>query len=236
MVYLETCWFGSPELGFETTQLPNPWRCLTHTELGSSGQGSRGSMVPHNPQHPRSVGRLAPHTGIPASSPSLPACFVQSSAFWTLALHRPTAPACSPASASLCASPATLQLRMLNSWLQGTDGLAPPSTEMHSDARCLGLLPLQLVHGPGSHGSTRAWVSGVLTRSFPGGSTSLNTTKRWGSFFPKPGTSQRVKSCWQTHLCASGAAAAGGKTRGEYHGACQQPRAGGGKGWRTEEG
>ena len=188
-------------------------------------------MVPHDLQHPGS-----PHTGIPGSSLGVPPCSAPSSAFRMPAPHRPTALARSLSSASPSASPATLWLQMLNVGLQGTDGLAPPSTKIHSDARSLGFLCLQLVRGPSSHGSASAWVSGVLTQGFPAGSTSLNSTRSWGSLFPKMGTSQRVKSCWQTHLCASGAAAAGGKTQGEYYSACEQLRAGGGKGWRTEEG
>lgn len=104
-------------------------------------------------------------------------------------------PVCSPSSALLCAPHASLWLQVLNLGLQRTYSLTPPSREMLRHAWSLGLLPLQLVPVPGSHGNTRTWVPSILTLGFPGSSTSLN------SFFPKAGTSIRVKSCGQTPLC-----------------------------------
>lgn len=156
-----------------------------------SGQESRGSTAPHDLQHPRM------HT-------------------WAFLDHHPDylhvfcdlacfrcqdCPAHSPSSALLCVSCATLGLQVLSLGLQRTGSLTPAGREMLRHAWSLGLLPLQLVRGPGFHGNTRAWVPRILTQGFPGDSTSLNSTWRWGSFFPKTGTSLRVKSCWQTHLC-----------------------------------
>lgn len=70
-MYLETCWFGSPELRLETTQLPNPQRFLTHTELSSQEQGKRSAPGPTH-GHPWLIAWLI--------------CVV-----WVLALHRLTA-------------------------------------------------------------------------------------------------------------------------------------------------
>lgn len=52
MVYLETFRFGSPELGFETTQ-QSGYSDSQHTLTWGSGQESRGSIAPHDLQHPR---------------------------------------------------------------------------------------------------------------------------------------------------------------------------------------
>lgn len=168
-MYLETCWFGSPALGFETTRLPNLWRCLTHTELGGSGQGNRESMVLHDSQHPRSMGCLALHIDIhhwliARLTPMF--CVIQHILDASTARTDSTSmqPVLGLAVCISCyaAAPAA------EFGATGAHSLTPPSMEMHSDAWYLGLLPLQLVQGPGSHRSTRAWVSRVLTQGFPG--------------------------------------------------------------------
>lgn len=134
--------------------------------------------------------------GIPRAALGLPLCFLSSGMF-----QMQHCPAYSPSSALLCAPHASLWLQVLNLGLQRTYIPTPPSREMLRHAWSLGLLPLQLVPVPGSPGNTRAWVLSILTEGFPGNSTPLNSTRRWGSFFPKTGTSLRVKSCRQAHLC-----------------------------------
>lgn len=78
---LETCWFGSCELGFETTQLPNPGRCLTHADLGGSGQGVGDTWCPTTCSTPGAQGTRTPPRAPLAHRPAYlrvlrhPVCF-----------------------------------------------------------------------------------------------------------------------------------------------------------------